>query len=44
MDVTDDSSVDAAKGIIEATEGKLDVLINNAGEFCRTIHSTEFHF
>ncbi|KIY50301.1 NAD(P)-binding protein [Fistulina hepatica ATCC 64428] len=31
LDVTDLKSVQAAKGVIEAAEGKLDVLVNNAG-------------
>jgi NAD(P)-dependent dehydrogenase (short-subunit alcohol dehydrogenase family) len=31
LDVTDDASVDAALGVVAEREGRLDVLINNAG-------------
>ena len=31
LDVTDDASVEAALGVIEEREGRLDVLVNNAG-------------
>ena len=31
LDVTDDASVEAALGIIDEREGRLDVLVNNAG-------------
>ena len=31
LDVTDDASVEAALGVIDAREGHLDVLVNNAG-------------
>lgn len=31
LDVTDSTTIDTAKEIIEKAEGKLDVLVNNAG-------------
>jgi NAD(P)-dependent dehydrogenase (short-subunit alcohol dehydrogenase family) len=31
IDVTDDSSVDAAASLVESTYGRLDILVNNAG-------------
>ena len=31
LDVTDSTTIDSAKEIIEKAEGKLDVLVNNAG-------------
>jgi NAD(P)-dependent dehydrogenase (short-subunit alcohol dehydrogenase family) len=31
LDVTDDKSIDAARGLIERDAGRLDILINNAG-------------
>jgi NAD(P)-dependent dehydrogenase (short-subunit alcohol dehydrogenase family) len=33
LDVTDDDSILRAKEAIEKTEGKLDVLVNNAGTY-----------
>ena len=33
IDVTDPASIQAAKEAIEKAEGKLDVLVNNAGSF-----------
>jgi len=32
LDITDVNSVQAAKKVIESAEGKLDVLVNNAGK------------
>ena len=36
LDITDVKTIASAKETIEKAEGKLDVLVNNAGQYSRT--------
>ena len=45
LDITDLKSIEAAKATIEKAEGKLDVLVNNAGMYTSPRHSNDYvHF